>query len=452
MTVREGSLEAPTRHPLDWKNPTFHDEAKALDEMQRVFDICHGCRRCLSLCNAFPTLFDLVDESSSGEVDGVDRKDYWKVVDQCYLCDVCYMTKCPYVPPHPWNVDFPHLMLRGKAIQFRQGTPTQFRDKQLSSTDRNGTLAGIPVVVQAVNALSRNKAARKLGEKAIGVHRDAWLPPFTSDKFRSYVAPSKPHPVRDGERTPGKVAIYATCYVNYNEPGIGHDLAAVLDHNAIPYVLAEKEACCGMPKLELGDLESVAALKDKNIPALAKLARAGYAILAPIPSCALMFKQELPMMFPDDADVKAVQEAMFDPFEYFVLRAKDGLLETDFPRPLGRVSYHVACHLRVQNVGQKTRELLQMVPGTNLNTIERCSGHAGTWGVKKEFHEIAMKIGKPVFRQMGEHPGGEPDWIASDCQLAGHHIEQGLSEAGRAVEGKLAHPLTLLRIAYGLNR
>jgi len=452
MTVREGSLEAPTRHPLDWKNPTFHDEAKALDEMQRVFDICHGCRRCLSLCNAFPTLFDLVDESSSGEVDGVDRKDYWKVVDQCYLCDVCYMTKCPYVPPHPWNVDFPHLMLRGKAIQFRQGTPTQFRDRQLSSTDRNGTLAGIPVVVQAVNALSRNKAARKLGEKAIGVHRDAWLPPFTSDKFRSYVAPSKPHPVRDGERTPGKVAIYATCYVNYNEPGIGHDLAAVLDHNAIPYVLAEKEACCGMPKLELGDLESVAALKDKNIPALAKLARAGYAILAPIPSCALMFKQELPMMFPDDADVKAVQEAMFDPFEYFVLRAKDGLLETDFPRPLGRVSYHVACHLRVQNVGQKTRELLQMVPGTNLNTIERCSGHAGTWGVKKEFHEIAMKIGKPVFRQMGEHPGGEPDWIASDCQLAGHHIEQGLSEAGRAVEGKLAHPLTLLRIAYGLNR
>ncbi|HMM51268.1 MAG TPA: heterodisulfide reductase-related iron-sulfur binding cluster [Burkholderiaceae bacterium] len=452
MTAREGSLEAPTRHPLDWKNPEFYEEAKALDEMERVFDICHGCRRCLSLCNAFPTLFDLVDESASGEVDGVDRKDYWKVVDQCYLCDLCFMTKCPYVPPHPWNVDFPHLMLRGKAIQFRAGTPTRFRDVQLSSTDRNGTLAGIPVVVQAVNALSRNKTARKLGERAIGVHRDAWLPAFTSDKFRAYAAPSKPHPVRDGERTPGKVAIYATCYVNYNEPGIGHDLAAVLDHNEIPYVLAEKEACCGMPKLELGDLESVAALKEKNIPALAKLARAGYAILAPIPSCALMFKQELPMLYPEDADVRAVQEAMFDPFEYLVLRAKDGLLKTDFPTPLGRVSWHVACHQRVQNVGQKTRELLQMVPGTKLNTVERCSGHAGTWGVKREFHEIAMKIGKPVFRQMAEHPEGEPDWIASDCQLAGHHIEQGMTAAGRAVAGKLAHPLTLLRIAYGLNR
>lgn len=450
MTVREGSLEAPTRHPLDWKNPEFYDEKAALDEMERVFDICHGCRRCVSLCNSFPTLFDLVDESSTMEVDGVDRNDYWKVVDQCYLCDVCYMTKCPYVPPHPWNLDFPHLMLRAKAIQFKQGTPTKFRDKTLSSTDRNGTLAGIPVVVKAVNALNHNTTFRKVLDKRLGVHQKAWLPDFTSEKFRSYAAPAKDYPVRDGERTPGKVAIFATCYINYNEPGIGHDLVKVLDHNEIPHVLAEKEACCGMPKLELGDLEAVAALKEKNIPALAKLAREGCAILVPIPSCCLMFKQELPLMFPDDPDVKAVQEAIFDPFEYFVARAKDGLLKTDFKTELGNVSYHIACHLRVQNVGQKTREMLQMVPGTNVNTIERCSGHAGTWGVKKEFHETAMKIGRPVFRQMAEHPGGEPDWIASDCQLAGHHIEQGMTEAGRKVDDKLAHPVTLLRMAYGL--
>lgn len=451
MTVREGSLEAPTRHPLDWTNPEFYEESRALDEMHRVFDICHGCRRCLSLCNAFPTLFDLIDESSSGEMDGVDRKDYWKVVDQCYLCDLCYMTKCPYVPPHPWNIDFPHVMLRGKAIQFRAGTPTKFRDRQLSSTDRNGTLAGIPVVVHAVNALTRNKTFRKGLEKGLGVDRNAWLPEFTSDRFRSYAAPSGVHPVRDGERSPGKVAIYATCYVNYNEPGIGHDLTRLLDHNRIPYLLVDKERCCGMPKLELGDLESVAALKEHNIPPLARLARAGYAILAPIPSCALMFKQELPMMFPDDADVKAVQEAMFDPFEYFALRAQDGLLETGFPTPLGKVSYHVACHQRVQNIGQKTREVLEKIPGTSVHTVERCSGHAGTWGVKKEFHQTAMKIGRPVFRQMGEHPQGEFDWIASDCQLAGHHIEQGMGEGGRDVAGKLAHPLSLLRRAYGLK-
>lgn len=447
MTVREGSLEAPTRHPIDWRNPAFFDRDAALDEMERVFDICHGCRRCVSLCNAFPTLFDLVDESKTLEVDGVDRDDYWKVVDQCYLCDVCYMTKCPYVPPHPWNLDFPHLMLRAKAIQFKEGTATKFRDTSLASTDRNGKLAGIPVVVNAVNALAHSPTVRSMLDSQIGVHKDAWLPEFTSKQFRKTAQASTAHPVRNGTKTPGKVAVFATCYVNYNEPGIGHDLLKVLEHNRIPYVLVQKEACCGMPKLELGDLDGVAQLKDKNIPQLAALAGQGYAILAPIPSCGLMFKQELPLMFPEDTDVQAVRAAMFDPFEYLIARHKDGLLETDFSDPLGKVSYHVACHLRVQNVGQKTRELLSMIPQTSVNTVERCSGHAGTWGVKKEFHETAMKIGRPVFRQMAEHPDGEPDWVASDCQLAGHHIEQGMQ--GKA-DGKVAHPLTLLRMAYGL--
>ncbi len=450
MTAREGSLEAPTRHPLDWKDPAFYDEAKALDEMQRVFDICHGCRRCVSLCNAFPTLFDLIDESASGEIDGVDRADYAKVVDQCYLCDLCYMTKCPYVPPHPWNVDFPHVMLRAKAIGFRRGTPTKFRDTTLSATDRNGRLAAIPVVAQVVNRANGSASLRKVLEKGLGVHREAWLPDFAAHRFRARAQESAPLPVRDGERTPGKVVVYATCYVNYNQPGIGHDLLKILAHNGIPYELAEREACCGMPKLELGDLDSVEKLKERNVPTLAKLAREGYAILAPIPSCALMYKQELPLLFPEDDDVRAVRDAMFDPFEYFVLRAKDGLLKKDFARGLGKVSYHVACHLRVQNVGQKTREMLESIPGTQVRTVERCSGHAGTWGVKKEFHEVAMKIGRPVFRQMGEHPGGEPDWISSDCQLAGHHIAQGMAATGRKPDDRLAHPLTLLRIAYGL--
>ncbi len=453
MTAREGSLEAPTRHPLDWQNPDFYNEALALQEMERVFDICHGCRRCVSLCNSFPRLFDLIDEGATGEMDGVPKEKYWEVVDQCYLCDVCYMTKCPYVPPHPWNLDFPHLMLRAKAIQFKQGTPTQFRDKALSSTDRNGKLASIPVVVQFVNAAAKSPALRALGEKTMGVHKDAWVPEFTSKKFRSNAATSKAQAVKDGQRTPGKVAVYSTCYVNYNEPGIGHDLLKLLDHNEIPYVLVDKEACCGMPKLELGDLESVAALKEKNIPSLARLAREGYAILTPIPSCTLMFKQELPLMFPADEDVKAVQAAMFDPFEYLVARQKDGLLKTDFLRPLGKVSYHIPCHSRVQNVGQKTREMLEMVPDTTVTTVERCSGHAGTWGVKKEFHETAMKIGRPVFRQMHEGDGESgPDYISSDCQLAGHHIAQGIEQLKKdqPSHAKLAHPLTLLRQAYGI--
>ena len=442
--MREGSLEAPTRHPLDWKSEAFYDEAKAFEELERVFDICHGCRRCVNLCSAFPTLFDLVDQSKTMEVDGVAKQDYWKVVDQCYLCDMCYLSKCPYVPPHPWNVDFPHLMLRAKAIKFRKGE-TSFRDKLLSSTDALGKLAAIPVVAQTVNAVNRNGLARSAMESALGIHKDRELPPYSPAKFRSHAAASAALPVKDGAKTPGKVAIFSTCYVNYNEPGIGHDLVALLAHNQIPHVLAEKEACCGMPKLELGDLEAVAKLKAINIPPLAKLAEAGYAILTPVPSCTLMFKQELPLMFPDDAQVQAVRAAMFDPFEYFVQRARDGLLKKDFKAGLGKVSYHIPCHSRVQNVGQKTREMLEMVPDTAVTTVERCAGHDGTWGVKREYYANSMKIGGPVFGQMA---APAPDYVSSDCPIAGRHILQGMgADGGKAAK---AHPLTLLRKAYGL--
>jgi len=442
MTAREGSLEAPTRHPLDWRNPDFYDEAKLDKELERVFEICHGCRRCVNLCTAFPTLFDLVDESSTMEVDGVDRKDFAKVVDQCYLCDMCYMTKCPYVPPHEWNVDFPHLMLRAKAVKFKKDG-ARFRDRLLSSTDALGKLATIPVVVQTVNAANKMPLARGVMESVLGVAKGRELPDYASRRFRPNAAASRSHEVKDGKNTPGKVAIFSTCYVNYNEPGIGHDLLAILEHNAIPYVIVEKEACCGMPKLELGDLETVARHKDLNIPPLARLAREGYAILTPVPSCTLMFKQELPLMFPEDADVKAVEDAMFDPFEYLVLRNRDGLLKTDFKTALGKVSYHIPCHSRVQNVGQKTREMLQKIPGTEVHTIERCSGHDGTWGVKTEFFASSMKIARPVARAATE---AEPDYISSDCAMAARHILQAMGETHARKE----HPLTLMRMAYGI--
>jgi Fe-S oxidoreductase len=445
MTLREGNLEAPTRHPLDWTNPDFYNTEKLEAEMERVFDLCHGCRRCVNLCGSFPALFDLVDATEEGEVEGVAKADYQHVVDQCYLCDVCYMTKCPYTPPHPWNIDFPHLMLRAKAVAFKEGKTT-FRDKVLSSTDQLGHFAGIPIVTQAVNAVNHTGVARLLMEGALGVDKKAWVPEYASKTFPQLAKPSKAFPVKDGQRTPGKVAIYATCYINYNEPGIGQDLMKILNHNEIPYALVDKEACCGMPKLELGDLESVKANKEKNVPKLAKLAREGYAIVTPIPSCTLMFKQELPLMFPDDADVQAVKEAMWDPFEYLIARSKDGLLKQEFKEELGHVSYHVACHSRVQNVGQKTAEALKLIPGTQVNVVERCSGHSGTWGVKKEFHAMAMKIGRPVFRSMAEET---PNYISSDCQLAGHHIAQGMDELGLP-KTAMAHPITLMAKAYGL--
>jgi glycerol-3-phosphate dehydrogenase subunit C len=446
VTTREGSLEAPTRHPLDWHNPEFYDHAALDKELERVYDICHGCRRCVSLCGSFPTLFDLIDESKTGEVDGVAKADYGKVVDQCYLCDVCYMTKCPYVPPHPWNVDFPHLMLRAKAVKFRDGD-VKFRDKLLTGTDRLGKLATIPVVVQIVNKANTMPSARKVMQATLGVDARAELPPYARDPLRAHAEPSVAWPVRAGERTPGKVAVFATCYVNYNEPGIGHDLLKLLAHNEIPYRFAEKEACCGMPKLELGDLETVEKLKNVNIPQLAALARDGYAIVTPVPSCTLMYKQELPLLFPDDPDVRAVADAMFDPFEYFVARDKDGLLKKDFTQPLGKVSYHIPCHSRVQNVGQKTREALQWVPGTEVNTVERCAGHDGTWGIKEEYFAQSMKIGKPVFARMSEN---DPDYVSSDCPMAGSRIMQGIDEKSGPPRARKEHPLTLLRIAYGL--
>jgi len=450
MSTREGNLEAPTRHAIDWQSADFYDEAKCLLEVERIFDICHGCRRCVSLCNTFPTLFDLVDATDDGEVHGVKKEAYWSVVDQCYLCDLCYMTKCPYVPPHSWNVDFPHTMLRAKAIKFKQGH-VKGGEKFLASTDKHGQFAGIPVVVQMANALNKTKPMRKALDKTLGVHPDAWLPDFATKRFR-WSAKKQGHAtvVTNGERTPGKVAIFSTCYVNYNEPGIGHDLLKVLEHNDIPYVIVDKESCCGMPKLELGDLGAVAKAKEANIPRLAKYAHDGYAIVSAIPSCTLMFKQELPLMFPGDADVKRVQEAMFDPFEYLVARHKDGLLKTDFNTALGKVSYHIPCHGRVQNIGRKTEEMFKLIGQSvevKLNTVERCSGHAGTYGVKTATHPVAMKIGKPVFKAMAKD---EPDVISSDCALAGHHIAQGMSQAGTPAKA-LQHPLSLMRRAYGLE-
>ena len=447
MTTREGNLQAPTRHPVDWRAADFYAEESLYKEMERTFEICHGCRRCVSLCNAFPTLFDLVDECKTMEVDGVAKTDYWKVVDQCYLCDLCYMTKCPYVPPHPWNVDFPHLMLRGKAVKFKRGETT-FRDRLLTGTDRLGKLATIPVVVQMVNKANTTPSIRGVMEKALGVARDAWLPPYASPRFRASAETPVAWPVRNGSRTPGKVAIFSTCYINFNEPGIGHDLVKILDHNEVPHRLVEKEVCCGMPKLELGDFDTVEKQKNVNVPVLAALARDGYAILTGVPSCTLMFKQELPLIFPDDPDVVAVADAMFDPFEYIVLRDKDGLLKKDFKKSLGKVSYHIPCHSRVQNVGQKTREVLEWVPATTVNTVERCVGHDGTYGVKTEHFATSMKIGKPVFRQLAQ---SEPDFVSSDCPIAGRRIQQGIQESGTPGHATKHHPLTLVRMAYGLE-
>jgi Fe-S oxidoreductase len=440
---REGSLEAPTRHPIDWQSEEYFDEPALMKEMERVFDICHGCRRCFSLCNAFPTLFDAVDESETLEVDSVPKKVYWDVVDHCYLCDMCYMSKCPYVPPHPWNVDFPHLMLRAKSNRFRKEGASR-RDRILSSTDVIGRLAGIPVVVQAVNAGNRSQVGRKLLEKTLGVHHEAPVPTYHSNTARKRLA-SRRHEQGEGAEetagTRGKVVLFTTCYGNYNHPALAEDLVAIFEHNGIPVALARQEVCCGMPKLELGDLDAVARAKEANVPALAEWVDRGWDIVTPVPSCTLMFKQELPLMFPADEAVAKVRKATFDPFEYLMLRHRDGKLRTDFRNSLGKVAYHVPCHLRVQNIGLKTRDLLMLAPETEVQAIERCSGHDGTYAVKKEYHDIARKIARPVARKV---EGSEPRHFVSDCPMAAEQIARDLDKH------EPEHPLRLLRHAYGI--
>lgn len=433
---REGSLEAPTRHPIGWKSNAYYDETGLMEELERVFDICHGCRRCVSLCNAFPTLFDLVDGSNTMEVDGVAKDDYWAVVDQCYLCDLCYMTKCPYVPPHEWNVDFPHLMLRGKAVQYRKKGPS-LRDRVLTSTDTVGTLASIPVIAKVVNAANRNATVRKTMERVIGIHAEAPLPRFHSDTVRKRAA-------HKGEAadTSECIGLFVTCYGNRNAPQIVEDMIAVFEHNGITVEIVGTERCCGMPKLELGDLDTVEKHKDANIPALAALAGSGMRLTAPIPSCVLMYRQELPLMFPEDEAVLKVRDSFIDPFEYLFAWHKKGRLNTEFKQGLGKVAYHVPCHQRVQKIGLKTKAVLELVPDTELLVLERCSGHDGTYAVKKENYGFAKKICRPIVNRVRD--SGVNEYV-SDCPMAGELIEHGLHDDSRATS-----PFSLLRKAYGI--
>lgn len=441
--TREGNLEAPQRRPLEWQDDAFYDGDALNAELERVFDICHGCRRCVSLCDAFPTLFDLVDESDTMEVDGVDKDDYGKVVEQCFLCDLCAETKCPYLPPHPWAVDFPHLMLRAKAHRFRH-KDTRWRDRIITSTDPVFDVLSLPGIAQAANAAAGSKTLRKLGDRMLGIHPQAPLPRVESKPLSRRVTGDVGErlPARTSDRTTGKVAIYITCYGDHNEPQVVEDLIAVLNHNDVPVRLLKDARCCGMPKLELGDLEKVAALKDANLPVFLEAIDQGYDIIAPIPSCVLMYKQELPLMFPNDENVARVRDAFFDPFEYLMLRHKAGLVKTRFERSLGKVAYHVACHQRVQNFGMKTRDFLKLIPDTEVTAIERCSGHDGTYAVKSETYEKAMKIARPVVNRVKQ---AEADTFGSDCPMAGRLIAHGMEGSGAA-----EHPITMVRKAYGV--
>ena len=444
---REGNLERARRKPHAWKDPEFWDEQKLAAEMERIFDICHTCRRCVSLCESFPTLFDLIDEAPSMELDTVDKQDFARVVDHCYMCDLCAETKCPYLPPHEFDLDFPHLMLRAKAVKFGKGQ-SKWRDRLITSTDAMFAVVGQPGIAEGANAVNGSGMLRRAMDRTVGIHPDAPLPQFHSHSFkdRQPGVAGASLPVTPTDRTRGRVALYTTCFGNWNEPQLGLDLAAVLTHNGIPMKVVDGEKCCGMPKFELGDLKAVERLKTHNIPLLLSVIEDGWDIMAPVPSCVLMFKQELPLMFPDDEDVATVAKHVFDPFEYLMLRHKAKLLKTDFTTPLGKVAYHAACHQRVQNIGQKTREVLSLIPDTEVTLIERCSGHDGTYAYRSETHAAAMKIARPVVNRVKQADAAH---YGSDCPMAGRMIQHGLAgQDGQS--GESEHPITMMRVAYGL--
>ncbi|MGH7039606.1 MAG: heterodisulfide reductase-related iron-sulfur binding cluster [Stellaceae bacterium] len=443
--MKEGSLEAPTRHTVAWEDPDFTDRTRTEAEMRRVFDICHTCRRCFNLCDAFPRLFDLIDGSETGEIDAVPTADYRRVADACTLCDMCFMTKCPYVPPHEFNIDFPHLMLRYRAVAHKErGIPRARRE--LAETDRNGRLAGMAAPL--VNRINRNGASRRLLEKVAGIDRRAALPAFHG---RTFVKRARRSAVPADAAAPAarrKAVLYATCFVNYNDPGIGKAAQAVLARNGVETAILHPR-CCGMPKLEQGDLAAVAAAARSVAAALENWIGKGYDVIAPVPSCALMLKSEWPLIVPNDAAVARLARATFDISEYVVnIARKEGLAPGLKPLD-GGVTLHLACHARAQNIGAKAAEMLRLIPGVDVTVIERCSGHGGSWGVLKENFAVALKLGRPVARQALKQ---DKTHLSSECPLAALHIRQGMEilAEGERVPARAPHPIELFARAYGL--
>jgi len=444
---REGSLDAPFRHPIAWRDDDYYDLDKVEAEMRRQFDVCHTCRRCFNLCDAFPRLFDAIDESPTGELDSVPTEALAKVDEACTLCDMCFLTKCPYVPPHPFDIDFPHLILRYRAAKRRAGEK-QFIREQLGATDRNGKLAK-PVAGLANWVTARkNTPLRKLLEAIAKIDAEAELPQYHSktatDRLKSPLAPSPEGPAF-GRR---KVALYATCFVDYNEPDTAVAAARVLALQGVEVKLVYPE-CCGMPQLEAGDLKDVADRAERVAKVFSPLVAEGYDVVALTASCGLMMKFEWPLVEPENSAVAALSAATKDICEYVVeLSRTFGLAEGLTPVE-GGISLHHACHARAQNMGAKSAEMLRLIPDTRVELVERCSGHGGTFGVMKETHHVARKVGRPTARQIAAK-GTET--LCSDCPLACKHLGQLLIAETRPeahAAPRQAHPIEIFARAYG---
>ena len=439
---KEGSTEAPIRHPLNFRDPDFLNPEKIDQEMRRVFDICHGCRRCFNLCDSFPKLFDYIDESEEGEVSSLSSDKFKPVVDACTLCDMCFMTKCPYVPPHEFDLDFPHLMLRYRMLQKKNGEISN-TTKQLAKIDRNAKIgvffSGIVNWVSNV----KNTLFRKILELFTGIDRRVVLPKYNSETFSNYFKKFKKNIV--GKDTNRKVVIYSTCFVNFNKKNTGEAALKVLHHNNVD-VEHSYAGCCGMPYLEQADPEQVVKQANLVSKELLKYVDQGYKVITLTASCGLMLKFEWPLLLPDDEGIKKLSKNTFDIDEYIVDIANneglvEGLQEID-----GGVTVHHACHARAQNMGNKARDMLKLIPNVKIDVVERCAGHGGTFGVMKETHDMAIKVGKTTASTVKRKNN---KYMASDCPLAGKHIKQ-LAKDTNIVSDEALHPIELLAKSYRL--
>ena len=441
---KEGSVDAPIRHPIDFEHPDFLDPKKLDDEMRRTFDICHGCRRCFNLCDSFPKLFDMIDESENEDVESLKSEQFEPVVDACTLCDMCFMTKCPYVPPHDFDLDFPHLMLRYRTAQKKLNKLPAI-PAQLAQIDRN---AKIGVMLSSlINWASniRNKFFRKILELVAGIDMKVKLPIYNTETFTNYFKKNRDPINIDAPSKNRKVVIYSTCFVNFNKKDTGVAALKVLKKNGVE-VQEAYPGCCGMPFLEQADLPKVVEQAKKVSKDLLEWVDKGYQVITLTASCGLMLKFEWPLLLSNNENIIRLSKNVSDIDEYIVDIAQNEGLAQGLQEIDGGVTVHNACHARAQNMGIKSRDMLKFIPNIKMDVVERCAGHGGTFGVMKETHDLAVKVGRPTARQIKNKNN---KYMASDCPLAGKHLKQLESDTNIANDEAL-HPIELMAKSYRL--
>lgn len=417
----------------------FWNEGDLREEMLRVFDVCQNCRLCFKFCPSFPSLFKAIDEAHDGETRKLTDPEMREVVDLCFQCKLCYVN-CPYTPDqhHPFDIDFPRLMLRERMVRGRrEGIRAQ--DRFLGNPDLTGAIGSLAAPL--ANWANRTPLIRRIMEKSVGVHRDRNLPRFHGTTFERWFRKREKRLRRRIRGTGGKAALFYTCSVNYNEPQIGKSAVAVLAHHDVEIVLPEQR-CCGMPYLDGGDHTSAMENIKSNIRAMRVFVDRGYSIVVLQPTCGYVLKKDYPWLDASE-DARAVSAATVDICEFLMSLHAKGILDTKFkplPEPL-RILYHYPCHLKAQQIGYKSRDLLQLVPGVSVEMVDRCSGMDGTWGMKRQYFDASRKVAAPVFRMVEE---SHPDRVCSDCALAGLQIHQGTGQ-------RVLHPVEILREAYGLD-